>query len=367
VTPHLHAVDGIYTASLAFSARLRETGRSVDVLTPGRVDDAGPWEQLGCRVIRSGALEPNFHQSARIAFEVATWLARATPYDVVDFHRWDLYGMAMRAGGRRRSTLAAHVHNAPPVQRITVSPIVAPILFAKHVITASAFMKHEWHAAGVPAQRLQVLPYGLQLPPADGNAVRRRVRSEQRIAADTPVVAFVGRTERIKGVHVLLDAIKSDERLRRRCRLIVHGQSNDRSTEGNAYADDVAKGVAALGGWLRDASEPVAETYAAADLVVVPSLWAEPSGLVVAEAMTWGRPVISSAVGGIPEQYPRSLRNDLLVPPDDPGALRAAIERLLFPASNAPLRIGSILQDHIADRIGGRLADPVVNLIDGGV
>lgn len=44
------------------------------------------------------------------------------------------------------------------------------------------------------------------------------------------------------------------------------------------------------------------ELFASAQLVVVPSLWDEPFGLVVAQAMAVGRPVIASAVGAIPEQ-----------------------------------------------------------------
>ena len=41
--------------------------------------------------------------------------------------------------------------------------------------------------------------------------------------------------------------------------------------------------------------------YAIADVVVVPSVWLEPMGLIVCESMACGKPVIGSNLGGIPE------------------------------------------------------------------
>jgi glycosyltransferase involved in cell wall biosynthesis len=47
----------------------------------------------------------------------------------------------------------------------------------------------------------------------------------------------------------------------------------------------------------------------------------------VLEALASGRPVVGSAVGGVPELL--SLRNGIMVPPDDPDALAAAITAAL--------------------------------------
>jgi glycosyltransferase involved in cell wall biosynthesis len=68
-------------------------------------------------------------------------------------------------------------------------------------------------------------------------------------------------------------------------------------------------------------------TYAAADLVVVCSR-AETYGMVVTEALSRGIPVIATAVGGVPDAlgYGAGLvRPGILVPPDDPAALAAAL------------------------------------------
>lgn len=63
-----------------------------------------------------------------------------------------------------------------------------------------------------------------------------------------------------------------------------------------------------------------------ADAFVVPSRWREPSGLTLGEAMATGLPVIASRVGGIPEVVGEA---GILVEPDDPEALAAALRRLV--------------------------------------
>jgi glycosyltransferase involved in cell wall biosynthesis len=65
---------------------------------------------------------------------------------------------------------------------------------------------------------------------------------------------------------------------------------------------------------------------AAADLVVVPSVWEEPFGLVAAEAQILGVPVIASSRGALPELMGAG-RFGLVFEPD-PAALAAAITRL---------------------------------------
>lgn len=61
---------------------------------------------------------------------------------------------------------------------------------------------------------------------------------------------------------------------------------------------------------------------------VVPSIWEEPLGLVVLEALACGLPVIASAVGGIPEMIEHGT-NGFLVPANDPTALANSIDGLL--------------------------------------
>ena len=66
---------------------------------------------------------------------------------------------------------------------------------------------------------------------------------------------------------------------------------------------------------------------AAFDVAVLPS-YREAQGLTILEAMALSRPVVASNVGGIPEMIEDGVTG-LLVPPQDPPALAAAIVRVL--------------------------------------
>ena len=79
----------------------------------------------------------------------------------------------------------------------------------------------------------------------------------------------------------------------------------------------------------RDASPAeVLATMAAASIVVVPSIFPEPFGLVAVEAMSVGTPVIASATGGLPEVLAHGAAG-VLVPPGDAASLRDAVTELL--------------------------------------
>jgi glycosyltransferase involved in cell wall biosynthesis len=128
---------------------------------------------------------------------------------------------------------------------------------------------------------------------------------------DTEVL-YVGPTDRHKGLPVLLDAWSDVPT----GHLVVVGADRPSGT--------VAPRITFAG---RLGGDPLWTRYRSAALVVVPSIWPEPCPTVVLEAMAFGRPVIGSRVGGIPDLVDRS--NGVLVPPDDPAALTTAITDLM--------------------------------------
>ena len=87
--------------------------------------------------------------------------------------------------------------------------------------------------------------------------------------------------------------------------------------------------------------------YERAAVVVCPS-HREGYGVVAREAMAHGRPVVASAVGGLIDAVEHE-RTGLLVPPRDPAALRAAIERLLSDAT-LRARLGAAARERAGER-----------------
>jgi len=93
------------------------------------------------------------------------------------------------------------------------------------------------------------------------------------------------------------------------------------------------------------AQNNVDDWYAAADVVVLPSL-SEGLPFVVLEAMAMARPVIASSVNGVPEIIQDGLTG-LLVPPRNPHALERAIRSLLRDPMRAA-RMGKAGQHEMA-------------------
>ena len=141
---------------------------------------------------------------------------------------------------------------------------------------------------------------------------------------------FVGRLEREKGVHVLLDAWERSGLRSPDATLTLIGDGPERR-------DDPPAGVVFRGG---QPAETVRGALGAADALVLPSIptraFREPWGLVVNEAMHQSLPVVASdAVGAAAGGLVRHERNGLVVPHGDADALAEALRRL---AGDAALR-----------------------------
>ena len=75
-------------------------------------------------------------------------------------------------------------------------------------------------------------------------------------------------------------------------------------------------------------AEELVRRYSAAEVAVVPSLY-EGFGFPAAEAMSCEAPLVATRGGALPEVTGEDGQAAMLVPPADPGALAAAIKRLL--------------------------------------
>ncbi|MGH9302411.1 MAG: glycosyltransferase family 4 protein, partial [Acidimicrobiales bacterium] len=134
---------------------------------------------------------------------------------------------------------------------------------------------------------------------------------------------YVGRIDPRKGIDTVIQALAScpPEAV-----LHIDGKGDDRYLESlRLLADDL--GVA--GRVQFDASEraDLVRSYAGADVLVFPSRWEEPFGLVPVEAMSCGTPVVATTVGGAAEFLAPEI-NCLTFAPGDVEGLVAALHRL---------------------------------------
>ncbi len=174
---------------------------------------------------------------------------------------------------------------------------------------------------GVARERVRVVPNGADLPDEAAEAGPARAWRERFAAAlIRPLWVVAARLEEQKGHDVLLDALAEVWKRGLDFTLAVAGDGSLREPlEQRARALGLEKRVHFLG-----ALDDLGALLAAADAVVLPSRW-EGLPLTLLEAMARARPVIASAVGGVPEVVGHG-ENGWLVPAGDVTALADALE-----------------------------------------
>lgn len=162
---------------------------------------------------------------------------------------------------------------------------------------------------------VRVLANGVEeLPGADG-----------REPADVNLVLYVGRLVSVKGVHVLIAAVRQLHERGVKVRLGIVGDGPEREGLERSAAGLVEAGVARFHGW--QSPQSVRESMSRAAVVAIPSLWPENFPTVALEALQLGRPLVASRIGGLPELVGDD--NGVLVEPGDGDELARALESVL--------------------------------------
>ncbi len=130
---------------------------------------------------------------------------------------------------------------------------------------------------------------------------------------------FVGALARVKGVEVLLRAYAE---LTNAPPLVLIGYQ---SPDWQQLAPACPQNVFILKNWPHDA---VMQAWKRSSIALVPSIWHEPCPTVAMEAMSMGKPVIATRMGGLTDIVADG-ETGVLVPPNNPQALRDAIQSLL--------------------------------------
>lgn len=213
----------------------------------------------------------------------------------------------------------------------------AALAEAVQIIATSATTARDLARYGVPASRIGVVIPGTDPGPVSAGS-----------GGGPPHLLCVATLTPRKGHDVLFEALA---RLADRPWRLTCAGSEERDP---ACAEALRRQIAALGLGQRVTLTgaldipAVAALYHQADLFVLSSRH-EGYGMVLAEALARGLPVVATAAGAIPETVPAGA--GLLVPPDDPAALAATLGRLL----DEPGRLAALAAG--ARRLRGTLPD----------
>jgi glycosyltransferase involved in cell wall biosynthesis len=175
---------------------------------------------------------------------------------------------------------------------------------------ASEYTKHDLEA------KVRVVPLPIE------SATRVAFRDQ----SDVTRLLYLGRLEETKGAHIAIDsaALVAAVAAERRMTLQISGEGSRAEALRARAACAMARWpnlTVTFTGWLGE--EQCAEAIDGSDLLLVPSCWPEPFGMVGIEAALRGVPAVAFAVGGIPEWLTDGV-NGRLVPADPPDAKRFA-------------------------------------------
>ncbi len=218
---------------------------------------------------------------------------------------------------------------------------------ARFTVTCTKF-NADTLSAIAPAARVHRMYHGVDR--------RKFVGGDRGSACSVPLLLSVGRLRAKKGLDLLIDACLLLRNAGRsfRCEIVGYGEEREALFR-RIEAHGLNETVHLLGKMTR---EQVIDRYRSATVYVQPSRITEDGdrdGIpnVLLEAMAMELPVVASDVSGIPELIEHD-RNGLLVPPEDPRSLAAAIESLLVNGETGG-RLGEAARRTVTERFDNDL------------
>lgn len=208
--------------------------------------------------------------------------------------------------------------------------------YVDYYVCPSVFLYQKFKSFNFFPEKLVQLYHGYQYEEID------RVLQLAGNAKEAPYIIFVGRLEKIKGAHTLLEAMKALPEIQ--LRLIGTGTQEQELRE---YAEThQLSNISFLGKQTKDAT---LQQISGAAFLVCPSEWYEVLGFTVVEAMALGKPVIGAAIGAIPEMVIPGQTGILF----EPGNASALTEQIytLYHDSALATSMGKAAKKHIHELI----------------
>jgi glycosyltransferase involved in cell wall biosynthesis len=222
---------------------------------------------------------------------------------------------------------------------------------AERTIACSKYVAKGFGDAWRSKRRVVVVNNGINFPDQTDGA-GPDAREEFRIPAAAPLVLMACRLQRMKGVHVFLDAAVTVAREVPDARFMIVGGTLFGLEEG--YPAELQEQVNRLGladrvvftGFRND----VYRLLATADVVVHGSIEPDSFPTVILEAAAVGTPVVATDLGG-PSEIIEDHVTGILIPPDDRERLAAAILELLRDP-NRGVEMGRTAATRVRERFG---------------
>jgi glycosyltransferase involved in cell wall biosynthesis len=214
-----------------------------------------------------------------------------------------------------------------------------------------------------PAEKIRVVPLGLELDRLCGILERGGLRREAGFPETAPLVGVVGRLVPIKDLGTFLGAAALLRESRPDVRFSIVGDGPARSLLEEQVSRLGLSGLVFFHGWRRDMRAVLGDLD-----VVVNCSRNEGTPVALIEALAALRPVVATRVGGTPDLLGGGARG-LLVPAGDPAALAAAVLSTLSEPAAARQRAEEgrryVLRAHPLSRLIGDIDSLYRQLLAG--
>lgn len=205
-------------------------------------------------------------------------------------------------------------------RRLIVASRVAARLADRTIVSCRAMRERAIADDRTPDTDVDIATSGVCEPPTIGADTLAEARRARGIPEHVRLIVVVARLRAEKGVDVLIHALTHLHA--RDTHVLVIGSGPD-----EAALRDQAQHAPVPVHFIGHQRDGVDLWIAAADVVAMPSR-REAFGRVTLEAMAAGRPLVASRVGGLVDAVVDG-ETGMLVPPEDPPALAAALDRVL--------------------------------------
>jgi D-inositol-3-phosphate glycosyltransferase len=310
------------------SRELGKMGHRVDVFTRFQDEQTAQIEMIGenARVVHLDAGPRAAYDKNRLPLHVDEFVegieefarSEGIEYDVIHSHYW-VSGLAARQLQERWGVPFVQMFHTLGELKNSVAKAVGDMEVAARIMGEGSVMRwadklvaatplereHMVCLYGAEPGKVRVIPAGVDTSlfyPREREAVRKLLGLP---GDDTPILLFVGRIERLKGIDTLLESVAVVSRTcsGRDLKVLIvggGGQTEDENAELKRVIElhrdlNLEEQVEFVGS---KPQEMLPLYYSAADVTIMPSHY-ESFGLVAVESMASGTPVIASNVGGL--------------------------------------------------------------------
>lgn len=340
--PDAAALSGVVRATLEYAKRQAALGHEVQVVGFGESHSSFIWsgvkmvslKEFSWAQFRLGGRTLDFRRHFPLVIHTLV-----TKFDVVHSH---MHPYLRLIRGRLR---VAHMHIAPlsdaegkllPHTRVGLDQLDRQ---ADLVIAVSQFVQTQLQGQ-IQQRKIRVVYNGGGFTTEQWDTAQKErdtIRKRLNIPTDGLLIMYAGAFVLEKGVHHLAQAFASVAERYPQTYLALAGGGglwgNNQMHDINArkYTEGIETILSSVRGRVHFLglipSNQMAEIYAAADMLVIPSVWQEAFGITALEGLSGALPVIASDSGGLVELVGQG--RGLLVAPGDEQALTLALEQLI--------------------------------------